>query len=134
MSWALTQSGFGATLAQAMGSVPGGAFGFMLVSILAFIVLGSVLEGIPAIVLFGPLLFPLADNVGINEINYAIVAVLPMGIGLFSPPFGFCYSAACIIGEIEPDVGMRRIWPYLGAVFVGILLVAAVPWLLSAPL
>jgi TRAP-type C4-dicarboxylate transport system permease large subunit len=96
--------------------------------------IGSVLEGIPAIVLFGPLLFPLADNVGINEINYAIVAVLPMGIGLFSPPFGFCYSAACIIGEIEPDVGMRRIWPYLGAVFVGILLVAAVPWLLSAPL
>jgi tripartite ATP-independent transporter DctM subunit len=134
MSWALTQSGFGATLAQAMGSVPGGAFGFMLVSILAFIVLGSVLEGIPAIVLFGPLLFPLADNVGINEINYAIVAVLAMGIGLFSPPFGFCYYAACIIGEVDPDVGMRRIWPYLGAVFVGLLLVAAVPWLLSIPL
>jgi tripartite ATP-independent transporter DctM subunit len=130
MSWALTQSGFGVTLAQTMGSVPGGGFGFTLVSILAFIVLGSVLEGIPAIVLFGPLLFPLAVNFGINETSYAIVAVLAMGIGLFSPPFGFCYYAACIIGEVDPNLGMRRIWPYLGAVFAGLLVVAAVPWLL----
>jgi tripartite ATP-independent transporter DctM subunit len=131
MSWALTQSGFGATLAQAMSTVPGGGFGFMLVSIVAFIILGSVLEGIPAIVLFGPLLFPLASNVGISEINYAIVAVLAMGIGLFSPPFGFCYYAACIIGDVDPDLGMRRIWPYLGAVALGLILVAAIPWIFA---
>src|SRR5208337_2197987 len=58
MAWALTQSGFSRQLATAMASMPGGAAGFMAVSIAAFVVLGSVLEGIPAIVLFGPLLFP----------------------------------------------------------------------------
>ncbi len=57
MAWALTQSGFSQTLAMAMKSLPGGALGFLLVSSVAFIVLGSVLEGIPAVVLFGPLLF-----------------------------------------------------------------------------
>ena len=62
MAWALTQSGFSRQLAQAMTSMPGGAAGFMAVSIVAFIVLGSVLEGIPAIVLFGPLLFPSAGR------------------------------------------------------------------------
>jgi TRAP-type C4-dicarboxylate transport system permease large subunit len=130
MSWALTQSGFGASLAQTMQAMPGGRIGFMTISIVAFIILGSVLEGIPAVVLFGPLLFPLAANVGINEVSYAIVAVLAMGLGLFSPPVGFCYYAACLIGEVNPDAGMRRIWPYLGAVFAGLLLVAILPWIL----
>ena len=54
------------------------------VSIVAFIILGSVLEGIPAIVLFG-LLFPIAHQMGIHEVHYAMVVILSMGIGLFAP-------------------------------------------------
>ncbi len=129
MSWALTQSGFSQALAQAMAAVPGGRWGFLAVSILAFIVLGSVLEGIPAMVLFGPLLFPVAKLAGLNEVHYAVVAVLAMGVGLFAPPVGLGYYAACIIGDVPPDRGLRRIWPYLGAVVLGLLLVAAIPWI-----
>ncbi len=128
MAWALTQSGFSHQLALAMAAMPGGAIGFMAVSIVAFIVLGSVLEGIPAIVLFGPLLFPSARLVGINEIHYAMVVILAMGIGLFAPPFGVGYYAACAIGRVSPDAAMRRIWPYLAAVLAGLIVVAAVPW------
>jgi tripartite ATP-independent transporter DctM subunit len=128
MAWALTQSGFSRQLAQAMTAMPGGAAGFMAVSIVAFIVLGSVLEGIPAIVLFGPLLFPSARAIGIHEVHYAMVVILSMGIGLFAPPFGVGYYAACAIGRASPDAAMRRIWPYLLAVLAGLLVVAAVPW------
>ena len=85
MAWALTQSGFSNTLAAAMSAL-GGPVAFMAVSIVAFIVLGSVLEGIPAIVLFGPLLFPIARQMGVHEVHYAMVVVLSMGIGLFAPP------------------------------------------------
>ncbi|MBN8896750.1 MAG: TRAP transporter large permease subunit, partial [Rhodospirillales bacterium] len=128
MAWALTQSGFSHQLAQSMAAMPGGAAGFMAVSIVAFVVLGSVLEGIPAIVLFGPLLFPSARAVGIHEVHYAMVVILAMGIGLFAPPFGVGYYAACAIGRVSPDAAMRRIWPYLAAVLVGLIVVAAVPW------
>jgi tripartite ATP-independent transporter DctM subunit len=128
MAWALTQSGFSRQLAAAMTSMPGGAAGFMAISIVAFIVLGSVLEGIPAIVLFGPLLFPSAKLVGIHEVHYAMVVILAMGIGLFAPPFGVGYYAACAIGRVSPDAAMRRIWPYLLAVLAGLIMVAAVPW------
>ncbi len=128
MAWALTQSGFSRQLAAAMTGMPGGAAGFMAVSIVAFIVLGSVLEGIPAIVLFGPLLFPSARLVGIHEVHYAMVVILAMGIGLFAPPFGVGYYAACAIGRVSPDAAMRRIWPYLLAVLAGLIVVAAVPW------
>ncbi len=128
MAWALTQSGFSHALAQAMAAVPGGQWGFLAISILTFIVLGSVLEGIPAMVLFGPLLFPIAKEVGINEVHYAIVIILAMGIGLFAPPFGLGYYTACTIGKVHPDLALRRIWPYLGVLVLTLLLLAAVPW------
>jgi tripartite ATP-independent transporter DctM subunit len=129
MAWALTQSGFSRDLAAAMTGLPGGATTFMIVSIIAFVILGSVLEGIPAIVLFGPLLFPIARQIGIHEVHYAMVVILAMGIGLFAPPFGVGYYAACAIGRVNPDDGLKPIWPYLFALLVGLLFVAAIPWI-----
>jgi tripartite ATP-independent transporter DctM subunit len=129
MAWGLTQSGFSRTLAAAMTGLPGGAVTFMAASIAAFIVLGSVLEGIPAIVLFGPLLFPIARAVGIHEVHYAMVVILAMGIGLFAPPFGVGYYAACAIGRVEPAEGMRPILAYMLALILGTIVVAAVPWI-----
>jgi tripartite ATP-independent transporter DctM subunit len=129
MAWGLTQSGFSRTLAAAMTGLPGGPATFMVASIAAFVVLGSVLEGIPAIVLFGPLLFPIARAVGINEVHYAMVVILAMGIGLFAPPFGVGYYAACAIGRVDPAAGMRPIWGYMLALVIGTVIVAAVPWI-----
>src|SRR3954452_12257999 len=129
MAWGLTQSGFSRALAAAMTGLPGGAATFIAVSILAFTILGSVLEGIPAIVLFGPLLFPIAKQVGVHEVHYAMVVILAMGIGLFAPPFGGGYYAACAISRIHPDEGMKPIIGYMLALLIGTIVVAAIPWI-----
>ncbi|WP_439402817.1 TRAP transporter large permease subunit [Bradyrhizobium sp. DASA03068] len=129
MAWALTQSGFSASLAKFMTSLPGGVPVFLAVTIVTFVILGSVLEGIPAIVLFGPLLFPIARQVGVHDVHYAMVVVLAMGIGLFAPPFGVGYYAACAISRINPDEGMKPIVGYMIALLIGTVIVAAVPWL-----
>jgi tripartite ATP-independent transporter DctM subunit len=129
MSWALTQSNFSHALAAALAQAPGGRYGFLVGSIVLFIVLGSVLEGIPAMVLFGPLLFPVAKQLGVHEVHYAMVVILAMGIGLFAPPFGLGYYAACSIGQVDPSAGLKRIWSYLAALVVGLLVVAFVPWI-----
>ena len=129
MAWALTQSGFSTTLAAGMTKLPGGAPMFLAVSIVVFIVLGSVLEGIPAIVLFGPLMFPIARQVGVHEVHYAMVVVLAMGIGLFAPPFGVGYYAACAISRVNPDLGVRPMAGYALALLLGTIVVAAFPWL-----
>jgi TRAP-type C4-dicarboxylate transport system permease large subunit len=118
MAWALTQSGFSHQLAQVMSTVPGGAMGFLIISAVAFILLGSFLEGIPAIVLFGPLLFPIAKAMGINDVHYAMV-----------PPFGVGFYAACAIAKVDPSGAMRRVWPYLGALVVALGVLIAVPWI-----
>jgi TRAP-type C4-dicarboxylate transport system permease large subunit len=92
-------------------------------------VLGSVLEGIPAIVLFGPLLFPIAKAVGVHEVHYAMVVIFAMGIGLFAPPFGVGYYGACAISKIHPDEGLPHIGGYILALLAGLVLVAVVPWI-----
>ncbi|HEU0081285.1 MAG TPA: TRAP transporter large permease, partial [Bradyrhizobium sp.] len=129
MAWGLTQSGFSRALAAAMTGLPGGAATFIAVSIVVFVVLGSVLEGIPAIVLFGPLLFPVARLVGVHEVHYAMVVILAMGIGLFAPPFGVGYYAACAIGRVDPAEGVRPILGYLLALLAGLIIVAIFPWI-----
>lgn len=129
MAWALTQSGFADQLATALSNAPGGKAGFMALSVVLFLVLGSILEGIPAIVLFGPLLFPIAKAAGIADVHFAIVAVLAMGIGLFAPPFGAGYYAACAIGKCDSDLAAPRIVPYLLAIVLALICVAAIPQL-----
>jgi tripartite ATP-independent transporter DctM subunit len=129
MGWALTQSGFSQQLAYFMTHMPGGALGFLAVSVVAFAILGSVLEGIPAIVLFGPLLFPIAREVGVNEVHYAMVAILSMSLGLFAPPLGVGFYMACAIGKVSPDLAINRVWIYLAALLVGVVLIVLFPWL-----
>lgn len=129
MAWALTQSGFSKALVELMAVVPGGKAGFMAISVVAFTILGSVLEGIPAVVLFGPLLFPVARALGIHEVHYAMTAIFAMGLGLFTPPFGVGFYAACAIGKVAPDKAIGRVWPHLGALFLALIVIAAIPWL-----
>jgi tripartite ATP-independent transporter DctM subunit len=129
MAWALTQAGFAQTLADIMVKAPGGQAGFLAISMILFVVLGSVLEGLPAMVLFGPLLFPIAKQLGINDVHYAIVAILAMGIGLFSPPFGVGFYQSCLIGRASGDEALGRIWPYMASLVLALAVVAAIPWL-----
>ncbi|WP_019937666.1 TRAP transporter large permease subunit [Bordetella sp. FB-8] len=129
MAWGLTQSGFSSDLAAWMKALPGGSVGFLLVSIAVFVLLGSVLEGIPVIVLFGPLLFPIARQMGVNEVHYAMVVVLSMGLGLFAPPFGVGFYGACAISKVDPDEAMPYMWGYLAALVAGVFLVAFIPWI-----
>jgi tripartite ATP-independent transporter DctM subunit len=127
MSFSLTQSGFSRQLAEWSASVPGGAAGFMAMSMVLFIVLGAVLEGLPAMVLFAPLMFPAAAALGISEVHYAIVIVFCMGIGLFTPPFGVGYFIACAISNVDPREGVRPLMVYLAALLAGLIVVAMFP-------
>lgn len=133
VAWALTQSGFAHQLVSAMTRMPGGAAGFIAASVAGFIVLGTVLEGLPAILVFAPLLLPAARALGIDEIHYCMVIVIAMGLGLFAPPMGIGFYTACAIARVSPDEAMPKIWVYLGTLFVALLLIASIPWLSTGP-
>jgi TRAP-type C4-dicarboxylate transport system permease large subunit len=95
-------------------------------------ILGCVLEGLPAIVLMAPLMFPIAKTLGINDVHYSMVIVTAMNIGLMTPPIGIGFYLACKIGNVSPDEAIGAIWPYLLALIIGLVIIATVPWISTA--
>ena len=134
MAWAITQSGVAQQLALFMKGLPGGVPTFMAVTIVIFLVLGCILEGLPALLLMAPLMFPIAKSLGINDVHYAMVVVCAMNIGLMMPPVGVGFYIACRIGNVSPDEAMGAIWPYLLALIGGLVIVAAIPQISTAVL
>jgi tripartite ATP-independent transporter DctM subunit len=128
MAWAITQSGVVQELSQFLTTLPGGWITFMGVTILVFLVLGCLLEGLPAVLLLAPIMFPIAKKLGIHEIHYSMVIVCAMNIGLMMPPIGVGFYVACRIGDAKPDEVMIAIWPYIAALLVGVIVIALFPW------
>jgi tripartite ATP-independent transporter DctM subunit len=105
----------------------GGTWLFMLLSIAILIVMGSVLEGAAALIIFGPLLVPVAGQLGIAPLHYGVVLVIAMGIGLFAPPLGLGLYGACLIGKVPVEQTVRPMMGYLGLLFACLLVIAFVP-------
>ncbi len=129
MAWAITQSGLVQELSNFLTTLPGGWVAFMGVTIIVFIILGCLLEGLPAVLLLAPIMFPIAKKLGIHDIQYAMVIVCAMNVGLMMPPIGVGFYVACRIGDAKPDEVMGAIWPYLAALVVGTVVIGLVPWI-----
>jgi tripartite ATP-independent transporter DctM subunit len=127
MAWAITQSGIVQELTQFLTTLPGGWVAFMGVTVLVFVILGCLLEGLPAVLLLAPIMFPIAKTLGIHEIHYSMVIVCAMNIGLMMPPIGVGFYVACRIGDAKPDDVMVAIWPYIAALLAGVVVIALFP-------
>ncbi len=109
-----------------------GTWVFLPLSVLILIVMGSMLEGAAALIIFGPLLMPVARQLGVDPLHYGVVLVVGMGIGLFAPPLGLGLYGACLIGGVRLEETVRPILKYLGLLFLCLLLIAFVPWFSTA--
>ncbi len=104
-----------------------GVWMFLMLSIFILIVMGSVLEGAAALIIFGPLLIPVAIKLGIAPLHFGVVLVISMGIGLFAPPLGLGLYGACLVGGVPIEQTVRPIIGYLGLLFVCLLIIAFIP-------
>jgi tripartite ATP-independent transporter DctM subunit len=109
-----------------------GVWLFMLLSIAVLIVMGSVLEGAAALIIFGPLLLPVAVKLGIDPLHFGVVLVIAMGIGLFAPPLGLGLYGACLIGKVPIEQTVKPIMGYLGLLLACLLVIAFVPAISTA--
>jgi tripartite ATP-independent transporter DctM subunit len=109
-----------------------GTWLFMLLSIAVLIVMGSVLEGAAALIIFGPLLLPVATKLGIDPLHFGVVLVIAMGLGLFAPPLGLGLYGACLIGNVPIEQTVKPILGYLGLLLMCLLVIAFVPGISTA--
>jgi TRAP-type C4-dicarboxylate transport system permease large subunit len=100
---------------------------FLVVAVLLMIVFGAVLEGAPALIIFGPLLTPIAVQLGVNPLHFGTVIVVAMGLGLFSPPIGLGLFATCTITGTEMPNVVRPMLKYLIVLFAALMLLVFVP-------
>ena len=104
-----------------------GADGFVLASTMLMIAFGAILEGAPALIIFGPLLTPIALQLGVSPLHFGTVMVVAMGFGLFSPPVGLGLFATCSITGTEVKDVVRPMAKYLAVLFVALVVLVFVP-------
>jgi C4-dicarboxylate transporter DctM subunit len=126
-AWILVREWVPQTLGEWIAAVGLGRAGFLAVTVLVFVVIGALLEGLPALLIFGPILFPIARTVGVDPVHYGIVIVAAMGIAFFLPPIGVGLSIAAGIARLDIDEVSRTYVPYLIALLIGLALIAAFP-------
>ncbi|MBA4790244.1 MAG: TRAP transporter large permease subunit [Rhizobiales bacterium] len=101
---------------------------FMLGSILLLMVVGALLEGLPALIILGPVLLPIATGLGIDAVHYGIVMILAMGVGIFMPPIGIGFYISCAVMGSSVERTSQAMTPYFLTLLAGVLTIAFVPW------
>ncbi len=127
-SWVLTTQRVPQAVAALITSVAPSPWLFLLVSNLVFIVFGAVLEGLPAMIVFVPVMYPIAMQFGINPLHYGILIIASIGVGVFMPPIGVGLFVACAIAKMNIVDSIKYMAPYLIILVLGLLVVTYVPW------
>jgi tripartite ATP-independent transporter DctM subunit len=104
-----------------------GIWAFLFLSIAILIFMGSVLEGAAALIIFGPLLVPVAIRLGLSPLHFGVVLVISMGIGLFAPPLGLGLYGACLVGKVPVEETVKPIMGYLGLLLACLFVIALLP-------
>ena len=118
LSWTLAVEEVPQSLATILVELGGGEIGFLILTILVFIPLGAILEGVPAVVMLTPILLPIAKQLGIDPVHYGTVIVATQGISVFLPPVGVSLLVACSVGQVSPAEVARPLLSYLALLFV----------------
>ena len=118
-SWILAYEQVPRDLARFMLDLSGSPWVFFVISMLVFIVLGAVLEGLPAIIICLPIFLPIAVQMKIDPLHYSTMVVAATGIGLFLPPFGIGLYIASSFANLRAEQTYRAMLPYVGVLCLG---------------
>jgi tripartite ATP-independent transporter DctM subunit len=103
-----------------------------LIEALAFLFIGCFIDAIPAIIIIGPLLAPVAQNVGMHPVHFAIIGVVSLAFGLVTPPYGLCLLIDCHIAGIKVSEAILDVVIILVPMLVALALVVLFPDLVLA--
>jgi tripartite ATP-independent transporter DctM subunit len=129
LSWIFAAQGIPRLIAGVLLGLSSDPTLVLIVTILVFVPLGAVLEGVPAMIILVPVFFPVIARFGVDPLHYGILVVAALGLGLFIPPFGVGFFIACALGRTSVEGAARAYVPYVVALLLGLLLIAFVPWI-----
>ena len=128
-SWILATQQVPQMVAKVILSYTTNPYLFLVISNLIFIVAAGLMDGLPALLIFFPILYPVSIQLGIHPIHFALLAVASNGIGLVLPPIGLVFIVLCSIAKVSVSMVMRPMIPYVAILVVSLLVVLLIPWL-----
>ncbi|MBF59371.1 TRAP transporter large permease [Halomonas sp. FeN2] len=99
---------------------------FLMLNII-LLILGMIMDMAALILICTPIFLPVAMQFGMDPIQFGIILMMNLGLGLCTPPVGACLFVGCVIGKIKIEEAVRTIWPFFLALFAALMLVTYVP-------
>jgi tripartite ATP-independent transporter DctM subunit len=128
-SWILASYQVPKMIGDLIRAVGGGQPMFLLMTVAVFLVFGMILDGLPAILIFFPILFPIAQSMGFDPVHFGVLVIAIVGISIVAPPIGLCLVIICSLARIKLTDTIRPLTPYTAILVADLLVIAFWPWL-----
>lgn len=126
-AWVLSYYKIPAFLVSIVGALTTSPSVMLLLVVGVFLIVGMFIDAVPAIIIFAPLLKPLADNVGVNPLHFAVVGCVALAYGLITPPYGLCLLITSEIAGINCMTPLKEVAAFLGVMMLVLLLMIFIP-------
>ena len=128
-SWIMASEQFPELIGTIIKPLTNSPYAFLLISNIIFIFSSALLDGIPALIIFFPVLYPVAMDFGINPLHFGLLSVACSGIGLVIPPIGLLLIVVSALGKIQLSQVSKPMIPYVAILIVGLLVITYIPWI-----
>lgn len=129
MSWIMTMANIPQTVSHALMGMSDSPFVILLTINLLLLMVGFFMDMTPALLIFTPILLPVAVKLGLTPIHFGIIMITNLCIGLCTPPVGTCLFIGCGVGKTTIANVTRKAIPFFIAMVVSLLLITYIPWL-----
>ena len=126
-SWIMTTEQVPQAAAAAIRSFTDSPLVFLALVNVLLLIVGLFFDVVAAMVMFGPILIPMAAQFGIDPVHFGMIFVLNLVIGLVTPPVGICLFIAAGVGRVPIEHVIRECLPFLAWLIVVLLIVTYFP-------
>ncbi len=125
--WLLALNQVPARLFELLRAISDNEYVLLLLINLILLFLGTFMDMAPLIVITTPIFLPIVTELGMDPVQFGIVLMINLGIGLVTPPVGSVLFVGCAVAKIRIEDTLRSIWPFYLALLAAVLLVTYVP-------
>ncbi len=130
LSWILATQHVPQMVGDFIMSFTSDRYVFLLITMFVFLVTTALLDGLPALLIFFPIFYPIATKLGIHPLQFTLLAVAANGIGLILPPIGVLLIVTCGIARASLSSMFRPMVPYIGILIISFLVIMFIPWII----
>jgi tripartite ATP-independent transporter DctM subunit len=93
----------------------------------ALLVLGMIMDMAALILICTPIFLPVASQLGMDPLQFGIMLMMNLGLGLCTPPVGSCLFVGCAVGKLPMEEAVRTIWPFYLAILIALMMITFIP-------